>query len=174
MRYPYTMDNLKPTDQKILRELLKNSRKSDRELAKELGVSQPTVSRRRAYLEKNFIDGYTTIPKWEKIGFEIVAFTFVKHNIKYFKPKEREEAFGKVKEWMMKQPNAIFAMAGQGIGWDGVIISFHRSYSNFIEFIKKHNSDFSEFLIDSQSFISNMDPANIRKPFHLKYLSEII
>jgi DNA-binding Lrp family transcriptional regulator len=168
------MDNLKPTDKKILRELLKNSRKSDRELAKELGVSQPTVSRRRAYLEKNFIDGYTTIPKWEKIGFEIVAFNFVKHKIKYAKPKVREETFRRVEEWMMKQPNVVLAMEVQGMGWDGIFVSFHKNYSNFIQFMNKHNSELSEVLIDCQSFISNITPPNIRKPFHLKYLSEVI
>ena len=168
------MDKLKPVDHKILAELLKNSRRSDRELARALGVSQPTVTRRRADIEKNFIDGYTAIPRWDKIGLEIVAFTFVKHNIKYFKPKEREEAFDKVKQWMMRQPNAIFAINGQGMGWDGVVISFHKSYSEFTEFIKKHDSEFSGLLIDRQSFISNVDPTSIRKPFHLKYLSEII
>jgi len=169
------MDKLKSIDHKILAELLKNSRRSDRELARALGISQPTVTRRRASIEKNFIDGYTAVPKWEKIGFEIVAFTFVKHNIKYATPKVREETYNKVREWMAKQPNVVFAIAGQGMGWDGVIISFHKSYSEFTEFIKRHNStEFSGLLVDIQSFIASINPANIRKPLHLKYLSEII
>ena len=66
------MDELKSIDYKLLWELLKNSRRSDRELAKALGTSQPTVTRRRVNIEKNFIDGYTAIPKWEKIGFELL------------------------------------------------------------------------------------------------------
>jgi DNA-binding Lrp family transcriptional regulator len=166
------MDELKSIDYKLLRELLKNSRRSDRELAKALGTSQPTVTRRRANIEKNFIDGYTAIPKWEKIGFEIVAFTFVRHNIKYAKPEVRETAFRKVEEWMMKQPNVIFAIEGQGMGWDGICVSVHKSYSDFTEFMKKHNSELSDVLIDSQSFISNIEPTTIRKPFHLKYLEK--
>jgi DNA-binding Lrp family transcriptional regulator len=125
------MSELKPTDRKILFELIKNARRSDRELAKILNVSQPTVTRKRANIEKDFIDGYTAIPRWEKIGFEIVAFTFVKHNIKFAKPKERDETFRQVKEWMMKQPNAIFAIEGQGMGWDGIFVSFHKNYSDF-------------------------------------------
>jgi DNA-binding Lrp family transcriptional regulator len=166
------MDELKSIDYKLLGELLKNSRRSDRELAKALGTSQPTVTRKRANIEKNFIDGYTAIPKWEKIGFEIIAFTFVKHNIKYAKPEVREAAFRKVEEWMMKQPNVIFAIEGQGMGWDGICVSFHKSYSDFTEFMKKHNSELSDVLIDSQSFISNIEPTTIRKPFHLKYLEK--
>jgi DNA-binding Lrp family transcriptional regulator len=167
------MDKLKTIDYEILGELLKNSRRSDRELAKALGTSQPTVTRRRANIEKNFIDGYTAIPKWEKIGFEIVAFTFVKHNIKYAKPEVREETFRKVEQWMMKQPNVIFAIDGQGMGWDGIFVSFHKSYSDFTEFMKKHNSELSNLLVDCQSFISSINPTAIRKPFHLKYLSEV-
>jgi len=166
------MDELKSIDQKLLWELLKNSRRSDRELAKALGTSQPTVTRRRANIEKNFIDGYTAIPKWEKIGFEIVAFTFVKHNIKYVKPEVRQETYRKVEEWMMKQPNVVFAIDGQGMGWDGIFVSFHKNYSELMEFTNKHNSELSEFLIDCQSFISHISPTTIRKPFHLKYLSE--
>jgi len=91
----YFMDELKSIDYELLWELLKNSRRSDRELAKALRVSQPTVTRRRANIEKKFIDGYTAIPKWEKIGFEIVAFTFVKHRIKYAKSEVRESAIKK-------------------------------------------------------------------------------
>jgi DNA-binding Lrp family transcriptional regulator len=164
------MPKLKTVDYRLLWELMKNSRRSDRELAKSLGTSQPTVSRRRMIIEKSFIDGYTAIPKWEKIGFELVAFTFVKHKIKYAKPEVREEGFRKVEEWMMKQPNVILAIDGQGLGWDGVCVSFHRSYSDFAEFVRKHNSELSDFVIESQSFIADINPTTIRKPFHLKYL----
>jgi DNA-binding Lrp family transcriptional regulator len=165
------MAKLKTVDYKLLWELMKNSRRSDRELAKVLGTSQPTVSRRRIIIEKSFIDGYTAIPKWEKIGFELVAFTFVKHKIKYAKPEVRAAAFKKVEEWMMKQPNVILAIDGQGMGWDGVCVSFHKSYSDFTEFMRKHNSELSELLIDTQSFIADINPTTIRKPFHLKYLA---
>ena len=40
------MQNLKSIDYKILFALMKNSKISDRQLAKEIGVSQPTVTRR--------------------------------------------------------------------------------------------------------------------------------
>jgi DNA-binding Lrp family transcriptional regulator len=166
------MAKLKTIDYKLLWELMKNSRRSDRELAKVLGTSQPTVSRRRIIIEKNFIDGYTAIPKWEKIGFELVAFTFVKHKIKYAKPEVREAGFRKVEEWMMEQPNVILAIDGQGMGWDGVCVSFHRGYSDFTEFMRKHNSELSELLIETQSFIADINPTTIRKPFHLKYLEK--
>jgi len=77
-----------------------------------------------------------------------------------------------VEEWMIKQPNVVFAIEGQGMGWDGIFVSFHKNYSDFIEFMKKHNSELSEFLIDCQSFISDISPTTTRKPFHLKYLEK--
>jgi len=45
------MTKLKVIDYKILFELTKNSKISDRKLAKKVGVSQPTITRRRAKLE---------------------------------------------------------------------------------------------------------------------------
>jgi DNA-binding Lrp family transcriptional regulator len=167
------MEKLKTIDYKLLGELMKDSRRSDRELAKVLGTSQPTISRRRVNLEKNFIEGYTAIPKLEKIGFELVVFSFVKHNLKYAKPEVSEDIFKKVKEWMMKQPNVILAISGQGMGWDGIFVSFHKSYSDFVKFMREHNREFSDLLIDTQSFIADINPTTIRKPFHLKYLADL-
>ena len=166
------MEKLKAIDYELLWELMKDSRRSDRQLAKTLGTSQPTVTRRRANLERGFLEGYTAIPKWEKIGFELVAFSFVKQKMKYAQPEVRKETLRKVDEWMMRQPNVILAIGGQGMGWDGIFVSFHKSYSDFAEFMRKHNSELSDLLIDCQSFIADINPATIRKRFHLKYLAE--
>ena len=83
------MKELKPIDYKILFELMKDSHRSDRQLAKSLGVSQPTVTRRRAMLEENFIEGYTVIPKFGQIGFEMAAFTFLKSKLKLKQAKKK-------------------------------------------------------------------------------------
>ncbi|UCE96610.1 MAG: AsnC family protein [Candidatus Bathyarchaeota archaeon] len=45
-------EKLKKIDYMILFKLTKNSKFSDRKLARKFGVSQPTVTRRRAALEK--------------------------------------------------------------------------------------------------------------------------
>ena len=166
------MRELKPLDYKLLFELIKNSRRSDRTLAKVLNSSQPTITRRRARLEKDFIEEYTAIPKWEKIGFKIAAFTFVKSKIKYVEPEKRKEAFAKVREWLAKQPSVILALAGQGMGWDGVCVSFHKDYSHFIEFIGKHNSELSEFLVETQSFVSDLNCTTFLKTLNFRYLAE--
>ena len=83
------------------------------------------------------------------------------------------EYYRRVTEWMMKQPNVIFAIEGEGIGWDGVFMSFHKTYSDYTEFVRKHNSEFSGLLIDCQSFISNLAPKNVRKPFQVLIRSDL-
>ncbi len=56
---------------KLLLELLKNSHRSDRQLAREMGTSQPTVTRMRNKLEKNgWIKEYTSA-KLRKNGHSI-------------------------------------------------------------------------------------------------------
>lgn len=166
------MKKLDSMDYKILFELIKNSRRSDRQLAKVLKTSQPTVTRRRAKLEKYFLDGYTAIPKWKKIGYELVAFTFVKTKVRLMTPEKRKVAVQKANEWFMKQPNVAFAAEGQGMGWSGMCISFHKSYSDYAEFIRKHDSELSDFLIESQTFIVDIKPGVIVKPFHFTYLAK--
>ena len=166
------MKQLKPIDYKILFELMKNSKRSDRELAKVLKVSQPTVTRKRAVLEKDFIDGYTTIPKWDRIGFKILVFTFIKSKLKYAKLEKKHAAIQQVREWLTKQPNVIFSIAGEGMGWNGVTISIHKSYSDYMEFKSRHDSELGDIVDESQTFISDM-AGIIEKPFHLKYLAEI-
>lgn len=53
---------MKDIEVRIISELMKNSRRSDRELAKAIGVSQPTISRTIKRLEKEgYIREYTMI-----------------------------------------------------------------------------------------------------------------
>ena len=165
------MKELKPIDYKILFELMKDSHRSDRQLAKSLGVSQPTVTRRRAMLEENFIEGYTVIPKFGQIGFEIAAFTFFKSKIKFKTGEEKTKALEKMKEWYMKQPNVILVSDGKGMGWDAICVSLHENFANFAEFMRTHDSELSEWVFESQTFLADLKAGIVIKPFHLKYLA---
>ena len=165
------MKELKQIDYKLLFELMKDSHRSDRQLAKALGVSQPTVTRRRAMLEENFIEGYTVIPKFGQIGFEIAAFTFLKSKLKHKTGEEKDEALKKLREWYMKQNNVVLVLDGRGMGWDAVCISLHENFSNFSEFIRAHDSELAEWIVESQTFHADLKTGLVIKPFHLKYLA---
>ena len=130
------MRKLKPEDYKIVFELMKNARISDRQLAKMIGVSQPTVSRKRASLEKELIEGYTAVPKWEKLGYEIFAITFFKTK-SVVATKERYSAVRKKGlDWLMSQPNVIMAGACRGMGMDAFNLSLHKSYSDYDDWFR--------------------------------------
>ena len=166
------MKELKPIDYKLLFELMKDSHRSDRQLAKALGVSQPTVTRRRAILEENYIEGYTIIPKFGKIGFEIAAFTFLKSKLKQQTGQERDKALKKLNEWYMNQPNVLLVQDGIGMGWDAVCVSLHASFSDYAEFMRTQDSELSDWIVESQTFNADLKKGNVIKPFHLKYLSK--
>ena len=166
------MKELKPIDYKLLFELMKDSHRSDRRLAKALGVSQPTVTRRRALLEENFIEGYTVIPKFGKIGYELAAFTFLKSKLKQKTGQEKEEALKKMKEWYLNQSNVVLVADGRGMGWDAICISLHENFTDYTEFIRAQDSELSDFIIENQTFHADLKPGLIIKPFHLKYLAK--
>ena len=166
------MKDLKPIDYKLLFELMKDSHRSDRRLAKALGVSQPTVTRRRALLEENFIEGYTVIPKFGKIGYELAAFTFLKSKLKQKTGQEKEEALKKMKEWYLNQSNVVLVADGRGMGWDAICISLHENFTDYTEFIRAQDSELADFIIENQTFHADLKPGLIIKPFHLKYLAK--
>jgi len=150
---------------KLLFELMKNSKRSDREIAKIIGVSQPTITRMRQRLEKTATVEYTVIPDWKQLGFEIMVFTFVKVT-------RRPELTEKAREWAMKNPNVVFAEGGEGMGMDCAVISFHKNFSDFSSFITNLRVDWAENLQDLQSFIMTTDGERMIKPFSLKYLEK--
>jgi DNA-binding Lrp family transcriptional regulator len=127
---------MKEVELRIVSELMKNSRRSDRELAKAVGISQPTVSRAIARLEKEgVLREYTVIPDFRKLGYSMAAFTFGSVKEEYMRPEKIEEASREARE---KYSDAVFEMVlnerGIGLGYDGIVVSFHRSYGEYADF----------------------------------------
>jgi len=154
---------------KLLKELIRNSRRSDRELAKTLRVSQPTVTRNRK-LAESYVRSYTVVPEFQKIGYEIFAITFAK--AKTYDKKEVETKLEAQRKWVMQHPNVFFASDGEGLGKDAVVLSLHKDYSKYAEFMRQYTVNFSEFISDVQSFIVSLKTGIIIKPFDVKYLAE--
>mgnify|MGYP001039317173 CR=1 FL=1 len=138
--------------EKLLFELVKNSKRSDRELAKVLAVSQPTITRARTRLEKEkFVRQYTVFPDFAKIGFELVAFNFA--TTKPSQSSDLEKMQKMRSEWAKDSPNVILEIGGEGLGANSVMISIHRNYTDFASFIAKYRSDWANYLQDLKSFI---------------------
>lgn len=158
---------------RLLRELLRNSKRSDREISRRFGLSQATITRNRAKLEKEgYIRTYTVIPDFVKLGYEILAFTFSKMK-SYPKSEEAQKIAQHATEWVAKHPNVIFASDGEGLGGkDVLIISFHRNYSRYADFMRTYAMDWGQVISDFESFIVSIGSGFKMKPLDLKYLAE--
>jgi len=138
--------------EKLLFELVKNSKRSDRELAKVLGVSQPTITRARTRLEQEkFIRQYTVFPDFAKIGFELVAYNFI--TLKPSQSSDLEKMQKMRIEWARDNSSVIFEVGGEGLGATILMISIHRNYTDFASFIAKYRTDWANYLQDLKSFI---------------------
>jgi len=154
---------------KLLAELLRNSKKSDRELGRTLGVSQPTVSRTRIKLEKTgTIQEYTVVPDITKLGFELMAIT----TGRYIVPRTKE-TMAKATAYMKKLPNILFSSRAQGMQKDAVIISLHENFTNYENFMVTLKTDWGQIVGEQESILISLK-GFIAKPFSLKYLAEMI
>lgn len=157
----------------LLHEILRDSNRSDRELAKVLGVSQPTISRmRKKLVDEKMINSYTVIPVFSKMGYRIMVFTFVKTTNVFAAKEIREKWYNKIKEWTNKKPNIIFTDNCRGMGVDGGMISLHKSYDDFDRFINEHNQEFGIIISDIKNIFFNLENHEKIKPFHFKYLAD--
>ena len=149
---------------KLLFELIKNSKRSDRDLAKILSISQPTVTRLRKVLEREAIKQYTIIPNLSYFGFDIVAFIFSR-------TKELvHPLWDKGKEWAKEQPNIVFVSTGQGMEADALLISVHKDYADFVKFYHIFRRDWGKYLDDFKVFLISLSGSIMLKHFTFNYL----
>jgi len=149
---------LKAIELKLVSELMKNSRRSDRELAKALGISQPTVSRMIKKLEKEgYIKEYTIIPDFEKLGFKLLVLTFLRLK-KELSADALEKARLAAKESLANSlSECIMIERGLGLSSDGVFVSYFEDYSSLLE-LRKWMSQFDFIEIQNlESFIVSLD-----------------
>jgi DNA-binding Lrp family transcriptional regulator len=159
---------MKEVELKLISELMKNSRRSDRQLAKAIGVSQPTVSRTIKKLEKEGVfKEYTVIPDFCKLGYELAAITLGRVRDEFRKPEMLDKARREfIKSFEEKAFEVILDERGRGMGYDGIIVSFHRNYSEY--------SDFMSWIqqmpfIDAASLDSFL--INLNDKIHHRYLT---
>jgi DNA-binding Lrp family transcriptional regulator len=158
---------LKDVELKLISELVKNSRRSDRELAKAIGVSQPTVSRTRVRLEKQGLIDYSAVPNLAKLGFEIMAVILGKRDY----TKQPENNVPKIRDFVKRYPNIIFVAKGNGLGCDRMMISIHRDYSDYSKFMQETRNEWTG-IVDVDCFLINLAGKDVVQPLSLKPLAD--
>ena len=166
---------MRDTDSRLLFELIRNPRASDRELAKKLRISQPTVSRRRVKLEKEEFLTYMGRPDFLKMGFTIMAFNFIQLNneAERMSRTRSKNYLEKVASFLKKYPNIIFATTGRGLGMGRLSISLHKSYTDYVKFITTLDKEWARFLEKRETFIVSLDGDSIVKNFSFDGLARL-
>ena len=153
---------------KLLYEMMKNSKRSDREIAKIIGVSQPTITRMRQRLEKRgYIRDYTIIPDLEKLGYEIAAFTFMA----IANSNAKSENMNK---WIESNPKIVFSASGDGVnGKNSIMVSIHKDFTDYSKFMSELRSKWSENIRNIDGFLVPLR-GDIPKHFSFKYLQPML
>ena len=133
-----------------------------------MGVSQPTVTRTRTKLKKEgVIREYTVIPDWEKLGYQLAAFTFVSI-------PGGIELMNRGRECTANNPNIILASCGEGMGMNCITVSLHKDYSDFLKFLTSIRAYWADRLKDIQSFVVSLkrDDPLMLKPLSYSYITK--
>jgi len=155
---------MRDVELRLIAELMKNSRRSDRQLAKALGVSQPTVSRLIKKLEKDgVVREYTMIPDFHKLGYEIMGITSIAVHDQPYKDgfKEIRRMTAEVEK---SHPHAsLMAVSGANHNKNRLFVTLYENYSAYTEAMKLTKQlPFTD--VDSiESFLVNLgDETNYR------------
>jgi DNA-binding Lrp family transcriptional regulator len=119
---------LDATDRKLLRELLKNSKRSYRELAKAIGVSAATVINHVQRMESGgVIKDYSVSLDHERLGYELTVISEI--IVSKGKLLETDEEIAKI-------PNvcAVYDITGET---DAMVVAKFKSRSDLSDFTKK-------------------------------------
>lgn len=159
---------MKEVELRLLYELMRNSRRSDRELSRAVGVSQPTVSRLIKRMQKNLGISFTATADLAKAGFEIIALTFGK---KQEKPLEIQKMQELVEEF---RNSIIFASTGRSLDIDSdrMIISVHKSYSDYARFREYLRKNWKGLALVGQSFLISLKTDRVIRHLSTHYLFE--
>jgi DNA-binding Lrp family transcriptional regulator len=152
-------------EMKLVSELLRNSRKSDRTLAKTLKVSQPTVTRmRNRLLRDGIVREFTIIPDFVKLGYEFFAISCVKSKLK-------ANYLERARKWVSRYPNVILMAKAEGMGKNTVIVSLHESYTEYSRFATETQEYWGDDIEDYATLLVSLKAPSARS-FSLKYLAE--
>ncbi len=165
-----SQDKRKQEDLKVLFALMTLGSKSDRAIAKILGISNATLSRRKRKLEQEgYIKEYTIIPDLNKMGLDFIVFSFAKTNA-VITPAQAKEA----QDLILRQPEILTVMMEQSFaGTNWVVVSVHKNYDSYLELSDKMQKE-SMFRpnVETHSFMFYTGKKSA-KPFTLRNLEAL-
>ncbi|MEI7718507.1 MAG: winged helix-turn-helix transcriptional regulator [archaeon] len=143
-------------DKKILALLDENSRETNSQIAKKVGLSKPAVEYRIQRLEKSgAIFEYYTIIDFTKLGYSQYKIYF------RFQNADLEDEKKIVNYWM-KNKNAVWVAQIRG-NWDLAVSILAKSNFQFGEILNEFMKSFSKFILQKDILLTEYSPIYARK-----------
>jgi DNA-binding Lrp family transcriptional regulator len=160
---------------RLVSELMRNCRRSDKTLAEILGTSTIAVNRMIKKLEKNrYIRGYSAVPNFPKIGFSILAITFAKLK-QPITPEKLKKGRQDAKVMLSKESApAIIGMSGIGCEADPVLVTFHENYGGHLHYLRFLQSQSLVKVDGVKSFVVDLKDESQFLPLSFEYLAGYI
>jgi len=98
------------------------------------------------------------------MGYELMAITCTKTRMK-------PELFERARESTVAKSSVIFAARAEGMGKNGLLISMHKDYTDFSNFLSRYLTEWNDEIEDYSTILVSLKGKSI-KPFSLKYLAE--
>lgn len=164
---------MKDLDRRLLVELMKNCRRSDRELARSLDVSQPTVTRAIHRLEENgYIKEYTIIPDFSKLGYEILSFGFGKMKGDY-NDKKQEQVQAFVNKFQKEHIHAeLIGARGIGMSKQVAFVSFFENYADYWKTQRLAREVPYSDVFEFENFLVDLKGQTLLKPLSMSSIAK--
>ena len=157
MRINYSQDGdlmLKKREKKVLIELLKNGRKPDKHIAKDIGTTQTTVTRIRQKLERDeYVENYRARANLKKVGLSIIITTVFE-----WTDQTKQDIFNEAKKYILAHESVVFFGRGEGMsGKTAIIITVHKNYHDYDDFMKGLRRKWDMYIRDLEYFTTAID-----------------
>jgi hypothetical protein len=118
-------------------------------------------------VSEGWVRQFTVVPGFVKLGFRILVFSFFESRLR------KEESSGDGGLRLLSKPNVVFAAECNGMGMNGVVVSLHKSYSDYVDFVKKLRLEGGDGLKMADSLIISLE-GSVLKPFNLADLAKTL
>jgi DNA-binding Lrp family transcriptional regulator len=120
---------------------------------------------RNALIEEGIIREFTAIPNFTKMGYEIMAVTIAKAKVTLTSDEQE-----KAKKLVLENPQVIFVASAVGMGRNGVMISLHKNYTEYSDFMNNLTFKSGSYMEKVDSMLISLDSSAIVKPLSLANL----
>jgi hypothetical protein len=117
-------------------------------------------------VREGWIRQFTVVPGFVKLGFRILVLSFFRSRLSVDSVEGGDSG-------LLSKPEVVFAAECNGMGMDSVVVSLHRSYSDYVDFVRELQLEGGTDVKMADSVIMSLE-GSVLKPFNLKDLAKTL